>query len=246
MPRLAGGLVIASAYRLSALPSSGYLSGAAERQHRVVRTGAARACRRYLAASLAFLLCFAAHVQPTQAATDREADGCPGSPLALPPLIAVLEFELAGDLGDAALAPQQERRRHMATQVLREEIAQTLLYRVTDNSAAAELISGLSTLEYLHACHGCEFVIAERLGADHVLIPWVYRVSNLVLTLNVEIKDVSTQRLVVKRSLDFRGDNDVAWLKAVRFLLRDIKAWAEQACAKSSTPQREESGTATH
>jgi uncharacterized protein DUF2380 len=181
---------------------------------------------------IALLLCFATR---TSASTNDGRDAIRAEPRAVPPpVIAVLDFELVGDVGDAALAPQQRKRLQMVSQLLREELVQTCRYRVTDNNVAADLIARLSALEYLHACHGCEFAIAQRLGADQVLTPWVYRVSNLVLALNVEVKDVSTRRMLIKRSLDFRGDNDLAWVRAVKYFVRGLGVPASPCCTLTS------------
>ncbi len=53
-------------------------------------------------------------------------------------------------------------------------------------------------------------------------MPWVYRVSNLILTLNYEIRDAATGAVVARKSFDFRGDNDAAWDRAIAYMVRDL------------------------
>jgi hypothetical protein len=44
------------------------------------------------------------------------------------------------------------------------------------------------------------------------------------LTLNYEIHDMATARILARKSFDFRGDNDKAWNHAVGYLVRDLQA----------------------
>ena len=78
-------------------------------------------------------------------------------------------------------------------------------------------------MQYLHKCNGCDLDIARALGAEQVLVAWIHRVSNLILTLNFEIRDVTTGNVSVRSSFGFRGDNDAAWTRAVEYLVRDLE-----------------------
>ena len=75
---------------------------------------------------------------------------------------------------------------------------------------------------HLYECNGCDLEVGRELGADLVLVAWVYRVSGLILTLTYEIHDVNTARIVARKSFDFRGDNDSAWTHAIDFMTRDL------------------------
>ena len=55
-----------------------------------------------------------------------------------------------------------------------------------------------------------------------MLIGWVYKVSTLVLTLHIDIKDVETGKPVYARVFDFRGDNERAYAHAVKILVRSL------------------------
>ena len=56
--------------------------------------------------------------------------------------------------------------------------------------------------------------IARRLDADLALVGWVQKVSNLILNVNVVIRDVSTREQVFASSVDIRGNTDESWLHA--------------------------------
>jgi hypothetical protein len=42
--------------------------------------------------------------------------------------------------------------------------------------------------------------------------------------MHVEMKDVRTGRLVMKRALDFRNDADGSWERTIAYLLRDMRS----------------------
>jgi hypothetical protein len=56
-----------------------------------------------------------------------------------------------------------------------------------------------------------------------VMTPWVQKVSELILNVNVLIYDVKAQRVTLTKSVDMRGNDDVSWQRAVRFLVRDMQ-----------------------
>lgn len=137
--------------------------------------------------------------------------------------LVVLDIELTGDLGGKSFEAEHEQRLRMVSARLRDELQCTHRYSVVDNAPAKMLIDRLKSEQYLHRCNGCEFDIARQLNADQVLVPWVYRMSNLVLTLHIEIRDVATRRTLMKKALDFRGDNDTGWTRAIDYLIRGMK-----------------------
>ena len=136
--------------------------------------------------------------------------------------LAVLDIELTGDLGGPELAKEHAARVQAASTHLREELRRTHLYEVADNSPAQDMIERLQAVQYLHKCNGCDLDIARALGAQQVLVAWIHRVSNLILTLNFEIRDVATGNASVRSSFGFRGDNDAAWTRAIEYLVRDL------------------------
>jgi Protein of unknown function (DUF2380) len=153
------------------------------------------------------------------------ANTAPGDPVAGRALtrLAVLDIELTGDLGGPELGEAHAVRVEAASTRLREELRRTHLYEVADNSPAQELIERFESVQYLHKCNGCDLDIAKALGAEQVLVAWIHRVSNLILTLNFEIRDVTTGNVSVRSSFGFRGDNDAAWTRAVEYLVRDLE-----------------------
>lgn len=137
--------------------------------------------------------------------------------------LVVLDFELAGDLSDNTFEATHQQRIKMASAKLRDGIKRNHLYEVVDEDTVATLIENFSPYQNLHHCNGCELDMARQLNAEQILVPWVFRMSNLILTMHVEIRDTATGRIVVKKALDFRGDNDIAWTRAIEYLIRELK-----------------------
>lgn len=49
----------------------------------------------------------------------------------------------------------------------------------------------------------------------------VQKVSNLILSMNVYVRDAHTGNLVAIMSVDFRGNTDESWSRAMSYLLRN-------------------------
>ncbi|NLG77447.1 MAG: DUF3280 domain-containing protein [Xanthomonadaceae bacterium] len=136
--------------------------------------------------------------------------------------LLVLDLEIIGDLSDPGLAEVHAVRLRKVSEQLRSELAQIPTYEIVDAAPAAELIERLRGTQYLHKCNGCEIDIAVELDADQVMVAWIHRVSQLILSLTYEIREVPSGRPLRRKSFDFRGDNDAGWSRAVSYMARDL------------------------
>jgi hypothetical protein len=73
----------------------------------------------------------------------------------------------------------------------------------------------------LQACGGCDVDLAQKLGADLAITGVVQKVSNLILSLNIYLRDTRSGRLVTSMSADFRGNTDESWQRTASYLLRN-------------------------
>jgi hypothetical protein len=73
----------------------------------------------------------------------------------------------------------------------------------------------------LQACGGCDVQYARQLGADLAITGVVQKVSNLILNINIYLRDVHSGRLVTSMSVDLRGNTDESWSRATSYLLRN-------------------------
>jgi hypothetical protein len=144
---------------------------------------------------------------------------------ATPRSVAVLEFELIDDMREyesAEVLDAQSRRLVQISDALRQELAQRGLYRVVDDGPAHDLITGFKARQELRECNGCEVEIGKALGADVVIIGWVQKVSNLILNINVQARDVATGATLYARSVDLRSNTETSWLRGIHYMVDGI------------------------
>ena len=136
--------------------------------------------------------------------------------------LAVLDFDLVDDQHELSPATVEYQRLRAIRDQLQEELARSGLYRVVDLAPARDLIRKHQSVAQLHACNGCELDIARLLHADRVLVGWVQKVSNLILNINVEVKEVATGAVLLNKSVDLRGNTDETWRRGVSSLVRSM------------------------
>ncbi|HET6522081.1 MAG TPA: DUF3280 domain-containing protein [Geminicoccaceae bacterium] len=137
-----------------------------------------------------------------------------------PRTVAVFDFELVdtslqGEIEGAR--PDELERLRMVGDLLRERLAAAGAYRVVDTAPAAGAIARAGRLR---TCGGCELRMAAGLGAELAVIGWVQKVSNLILNVNLTMREVATGRLVGGGSVDVRGNTDESWSRGVAYLVR--------------------------
>jgi hypothetical protein len=137
-----------------------------------------------------------------------------------------MDFELLNEMQDYETDESRaalERRLALITEALRQEFDQRGLYRTLDNNAAAKLIAEQRARQNLRNCNGCEFDIGRALGADVVILGWVQKVSNLILNLNIEVKEVASGQTLYTKSVDLRSNSDKSWLRGIRYMVDSIE-----------------------
>ena len=69
-------------------------------------------------------------------------------------------------------------------------------------------------------CYGCEVRMGKTLGADFVLVGVVQKVSNLILSMNLVLRDVETGKVVRARVVDIRSNTDRSWTRGMNYILK--------------------------
>jgi hypothetical protein len=137
-----------------------------------------------------------------------------------PAKIAVFDFELVdtslqGEV-DGPRADEQRRLREAGDQ-LRKALAESGKFVVLDIAP----VLAAAHASNLQACGGCDVKYAQQLGADLAITGVVQKVSNLILSMNIYLRDTNTGRLVTAMSADFRGNTDESWSRTTSYLLRN-------------------------
>jgi Protein of unknown function (DUF2380) len=137
--------------------------------------------------------------------------------------IAVLQIELLDDQNNPLTKAAQEVRLRDALFQLRQELQERRLYRVVDPTPTQVLQERLrAQQEFFYRCDDCAAQVGQQLGVDLVMTPWVQKVSELILNFNVQIFDVTAGKVTFSKSVDMRGNDNESWMRAVRYLARDM------------------------
>lgn len=147
--------------------------------------------------------------------------------------MVVLDLEMTGDLSDSSRNAEWGQRRSLMSETLREKLSSNQLYAVIDRARTLRAVEESGVAPPLHACNGCELDIARRLNARYILLGWVFRDSNLILAMHLEIKDASTGQSILRTVLDFRGDNDKSWAKAIDYFVKNLKKRSKASLYRS-------------
>jgi hypothetical protein len=137
-----------------------------------------------------------------------------------PPKLAVFDFELVdtslqGEV-DGARTDEHDRLMRVGDQV-RKELAESGKFQLLDIAPVNAAAHG----SHLQACGGCDVQYAQQLGADLAITGVVQKVSNLILNINIYLRDVHTGRPITSMSADLRGNTDESWSRATSYLLRN-------------------------
>jgi Protein of unknown function (DUF2380) len=136
------------------------------------------------------------------------------------PKLAVLDFELLDtSLQGEANGPRKDEQDRLmrAGDQLRRELAESGRFQLVDIGPVTAAAHGSN----LQACGGCDVRYADQIGADLVLTGVVQKVSNLILIMNIYMRDVHTGRLVAAMNADMRGNTDKSWSRVTSYLVND-------------------------
>jgi Protein of unknown function (DUF2380) len=130
--------------------------------------------------------------------------------------LELVDSSLQGEMAGAD--PAEQARLRLVQEELRARLQESGRFELVDTAPVADQVEAAGVL---WSCNGCEVPIARRLDADLALVGWVHKVSNLILSVNVVIRDVSTRERVFASSVDIRGNTDESWLHGIRYILNN-------------------------
>jgi hypothetical protein len=137
-----------------------------------------------------------------------------------PQTVAVFDFEMIDSSLEGEMkglrADEQARLVRLGDQ-LRQRVAQSDQFKLVDT--AAVVIEARAS--NLHACIGCDIRLAKQIGAELAITGTVQKVSNLILNINIYVRDVSSGDTVAAMSADMRGNTDESWSRTLDWLIRN-------------------------
>jgi Protein of unknown function (DUF2380) len=134
--------------------------------------------------------------------------------------VAVFDFELIDTSLEGAIrgarADEQERLARLSDQ-LRQLLRNSGRFSLVDITPIAREAQASN----LQACGGCDMRLAQRIGAELAITGTVQKVSNLILNMNIYIRDASTGATIAAMSADMRGNTDETWSRTLDWLVHN-------------------------
>ena len=137
-----------------------------------------------------------------------------------PPKLAVFDFEMIDKSLEAEMhvkRPDEQARLMKVGDQVRKELDESGKFQIIDIAP----INAAAHQSNLQACGGCDVKLAQQLGADLAITGVVQKVSNVILNINVYLRDVQTGKLLAGASADMRGNTDESWSRATHYLVRE-------------------------
>ncbi len=160
--------------------------------------------------ALGLLLLLAAMLTPFGAGAAAEAR------------LAVLPFELVDNIPTPGSEERNALRLEKLTRYIAQQIGDEGIFEVVPQAQVDDIVDNAQLGTYIHTCNRCEIDLAKQAGGDRVMVGWIYKMSLLILTMHIEIKDVASGQTLLSKAYDFRGDNEKAWLRAADYMVRDL------------------------
>lgn len=145
----------------------------------------------------------------------------PAAAEAQPVKTAVFGFEFFDDTMDTRpdVVAEQRARLSRANAELVALIAGSGQMAPVDLAPAAARIAELAPF---YKCNGCEEDIARAAGARLEVLGIVRKVSNLILSFSLEVKEVGGPARVLRAGqVEIRGNTDESWQRGVRYLMKN-------------------------
>jgi len=137
-----------------------------------------------------------------------------------PPKLAVFDLEMIDtSLQGEVYGPRSEEHDRLMRvgDQLRKELGESGKFRIIDIGP----VDAAAHQSNLQACGGCDVKFAQQLDADLFITGVVQKVSNLILSINVYLRDAHTGQLVAVANADMRGNTDESWSRATRYIIHN-------------------------
>ncbi len=112
--------------------------------------------------------------------------------------------------------PDQTARIGLLEETVRARFAAEGFNILSTDPIAAELAGTVNPAN----CYGCEVRMAAKIGADYVLVGEVQKVSNLILSMNLVLREVEGGAMIRGQSVDIRSNTDESWLRGLNYILK--------------------------
>lgn len=111
----------------------------------------------------------------------------------------------------------ETQRREMVEDLVRTRFTDEGFQLVPLDPVAEDLAKTLNPAD----CAGCEVRFGARLGADYVLVGEIQKVPNLILSMNLVLRESATGQMIRGQSVDIRSNTDDSWMRGMNYILKN-------------------------
>jgi hypothetical protein len=134
--------------------------------------------------------------------------------------VAVFDFELIDTSLEGAIRgarPDEQERLARLSDQLRQLLRASGRFSLVDITPIAREAQASN----LQACGGCDIQLARRIGAELAITGTVQKVSNLILNMNIYVREASSGVTIAAMTADMRGNTDGSWSRTLDWLVRN-------------------------
>ncbi len=85
----------------------------------------------------------------------------------------------------------------------------------------APIESKLANIANPGQCYGCDIRFGQALDADYAVAGSVHKISNLIVSMNLSVKDVRTGETLRAMAVDVRSNTDTSWRRGMTYILKN-------------------------
>ncbi|MCP1200654.1 DUF3280 domain-containing protein [Notoacmeibacter sp. MSK16QG-6] len=151
------------------------------------------------------------------AATAYAAPAAPLMPGAKVAFLGITFVDLSTEGAYNGAREDETARTALLAQSVRERFAEEGFVLLSNDPVATDL----DRIANPANCYGCEQRIAAKLDADYVVVGEVRKISNLILSMSLTMRDVHTAETVRWLAVDIRSNTDATWLRGMNYILKN-------------------------
>ncbi len=134
--------------------------------------------------------------------------------------VAVLDAVIIHGSERMPISPEEQQRLNDYTSALRAALDASDRYVLVDHGELDALIEQHVAGQRLENCRRCQARIGRELGADQVFMPRVFKVSELILSMELEIMDTESGEGLARDTVRIAGNTDESWRRGALSLSR--------------------------
>lgn len=148
------------------------------------------------------------------------------SAAAEPIKVAVLDATMTFGSIEQPITEHEKARLQRFSAELRDALDRSDRYELVDHGELEALTRQYVGGRRINSCSSCQANIGRDLGAERVMMPVADKMSELIMSLRVEVRETETGNAIDVKSVRIAGNTDESWRRGRIAIHRD-REWPE-------------------